>query len=249
MKYKLVLVDIDGTLAPNLGMPPKKYYPSHRMLHTVQQALAKTAIAVCSGRDKQTVLEIVNTLQLIAPQIIEGGAKIIDAKGKDLWVKNVSEKSALFLINLLESAKTDYSLVVDGIEVVDTLPDKNFDKITAILLYDLSPDDTFKLKEKLSSHPELAISVNQDRIGSTIYITHSQGTKSHGIKKLQEIMSISRKETIGVGDGNNDIQLLLSSGLKVAMGNAVSELKEIADFVAPSVEEDGVAYVLEKFIL
>ena len=52
-----------------------------------------------------------------------------------------------------------------------------------------------------------------------------------------------------MGDGYNDFPLLMASGLKIAMGNAVPELKEIADFVAPTVEEDGVAVIIEKFIL
>ena len=52
-----------------------------------------------------------------------------------------------------------------------------------------------------------------------------------------------------MGDGYNDFPLLMACGLKIAMGNAVPELKAIADFIAPSVEEDGVATVIEKFIL
>ena len=51
-----------------------------------------------------------------------------------------------------------------------------------------------------------------------------------------------------VGDGYNDFPLLLAGGLKVAMGNAVSDLKKIADYIAPTVDEDGVATVIEKFL-
>jgi hydroxymethylpyrimidine pyrophosphatase-like HAD family hydrolase len=54
---------------------------------------------------------------------------------------------------------------------------------------------------------------------------------------------------IGVGDGYNDFPLLEACGLKVAMGNALEDLKGIADYIAPSVDEDGVANVIEKFIL
>lgn len=41
----------------------------------------------------------------------------------------------------------------------------------------------------------------------------------------------------------------MACGLKVAMGNAVQDLKEIADYIAPSVDEDGIADVIEKFVL
>lgn len=47
----------------------------------------------------------------------------------------------------------------------------------------------------------------------------------------------------------NDHSLLCAYRLKIAMGNAAPELKAIADFIAPSIEEDGVATVIEKFIL
>ena len=45
------------------------------------------------------------------------------------------------------------------------------------------------------------------------------------------------------------IPLLMACGLKIAMGNAYEELKSIADYVAPPIEEDGVADAIEKFIL
>ena len=62
-------------------------------------------------------------------------------------------------------------------------------------------------------------------------------------------LGINTHEIIGVGDGYNDFPLLMACGLKVAMGNAVEDLKAIADYIAPSVEEDGVADVIDKFIL
>ena len=54
---------------------------------------------------------------------------------------------------------------------------------------------------------------------------------------------------IGIGDGYNDFPLLMACGLKIAMGNAVEDLKAIADFIVPSVEQDGVAHAINRFIL
>lgn len=62
-------------------------------------------------------------------------------------------------------------------------------------------------------------------------------------------MGISTSEIIGIGDHYNDFPLLMACGFKVAMGNAVPELKAIADYIAPSVENNGLADVLEKFVL
>ena len=54
---------------------------------------------------------------------------------------------------------------------------------------------------------------------------------------------------IGVGDGYNDFPLLMACGLKVAMGNAVPELKAIADYIAPTVADDGIVDVIKTFVL
>lgn len=82
-----------------------------------------------------------------------------------------------------------------------------------------------------------------------VLINHIDATKQQGVFELEKRLGIARSEMIGVGDSYNDFPLLMACGLKVAMGNAIPELKEIADYIAPSVNEDGVVDVIEKFIL
>jgi len=82
-----------------------------------------------------------------------------------------------------------------------------------------------------------------------VVISHPEATKQHGILEVAEILDIETHEIIGIGEGYNDFPLLMACGFKVAMGNAVSDLKEIADYIAPTVHKDGVAHVIEKFIL
>ena len=54
---------------------------------------------------------------------------------------------------------------------------------------------------------------------------------------------------IACGDGFNDASMIQYAGLGVAMENAKEQVKEVADFITKSNEEDGVAYVIERFIL
>ena len=65
---------------------------------------------------------------------------------------------------------------------------------------------------------------------------------------LQNLYGISKEETLTIGDHNNDIELLQSGGVKVAMGNATDELKAIADYVTDTVDNDGFAKAIEKFV-
>lgn len=66
---------------------------------------------------------------------------------------------------------------------------------------------------------------------------------------LAEHMGLALGEFMAVGDGLNDIPMLECCGVSVAMGNAYPEVKALADWVAPSNEEDGVAAAIERFVL
>ena len=73
--------------------------------------------------------------------------------------------------------------------------------------------------------------------------------KGEGVKSLAESLGIKREEVIAIGDAGNDLHMIEYAGLGVAMGNAFEEVKEKADFITKSNEEDGVAFVFEKFVL
>jgi hydroxymethylpyrimidine pyrophosphatase-like HAD family hydrolase len=65
---------------------------------------------------------------------------------------------------------------------------------------------------------------------------------------LTDHLGIPLGETIGIGDNNNDLELVTRAGLGVAMGNASPAVKAAADCVAPSVDEEGVVEVIERFV-
>ena len=100
---------------------------------------------------------------------------------------------------------------------------------------------------EISAHQMIISSTNPDHVG--LEIANVRATKQFGIAEVAKMLHISTHEIIGIGDGYNDFPLLMACGFRVAMGNAVPDLKAIADYIAPSVDEDGVAYVIEKFIL
>ena len=66
---------------------------------------------------------------------------------------------------------------------------------------------------------------------------------------LSHRFGISREEVIACGDGYNDLSMIRFAGLGVAMANAAKDIQSEADFVTLSNEEDGVAHVIEHFIL
>lgn len=79
--------------------------------------------------------------------------------------------------------------------------------------------------------------------------TKTGTTKGSGLLFLCKHLDISPAETMAIGDSENDLDIMNTAAIGVAMGNAHAEVKEIADYVTLSNEEDGVAHALEHFVL
>ncbi|ADL50435.1 sugar-phosphatase [Clostridium cellulovorans] len=73
--------------------------------------------------------------------------------------------------------------------------------------------------------------------------------KGNGIMLLANKLGIKQEEVICVGDAGNDIHMVEYAGLGVAMGNATDDLKAVANYITKSNNEDGVAHVINEFIL
>lgn len=74
-------------------------------------------------------------------------------------------------------------------------------------------------------------------------------SKANAVKHLSEKFSIKREEIICIGDGENDLSMIEFAGCGVAMANATSSVKKAADFETLSNDENGVAHAIEKLIL
>lgn len=82
---------------------------------------------------------------------------------------------------------------------------------------------------------------------SNLEINKKGVNKGKGLKKLAEYLGYSMDEVMAVGDNYNDVDLLKTAGLSVAMANAPKDIKELADYITLSNDENGVAYAIKKF--
>jgi hydroxymethylpyrimidine pyrophosphatase-like HAD family hydrolase len=82
-----------------------------------------------------------------------------------------------------------------------------------------------------------------------VHITHPEGTKEHAIAEWQKIRGISKQETIGLGDGENDLPIFEAVGLKVVVGNAHPNLKKHADHIVADYSQDGLRQTIEQFLI
>lgn len=249
-QYKALMLDLDGTTIPNKsdGMP------SQRVIDAIKLASKKIHIGAVTGRPYNTAQKIITTLSLTGPTIAGAGSEIRDAETHSvLWEKPIHPQDKGFIFRVLEESNVPFLLQLKTRNIIST--EHNLytlqEDILAISAHDLEKEVAEQVAEKLKVNPRIAIHKIVGWKQNTIWVqvSHAEATKQHGIWEVAKLLNIETHEIIGVGDGYNDFPLLMACGLKVAMGNAVPELKEIADYIAPSVDEDGVVDVIERFVL
>jgi HAD superfamily hydrolase (TIGR01484 family) len=244
-KYKAIILDVDGTTIPN----SRDGMPSPRVENAINKASEIVHVGIATGRPYFGVKHILKHLKLSGPSILSGGSQIIDAPtGKILWEQPLNKDDVEKVGTILLPFKPFFT---DGKKDFTFGKENVPSKVLEMAIQSVSPKDAEKVVKEVSQIPTVVIHTvkSWDKGKIDVLITHALATKQHGIFEVAKILGIDTYDIIGVGDGGNDLPLLMACGLKVAMGNARDELKEIADYIAPSVDKDGVADVIEKFIL
>lgn len=251
MKYKAIISDIDGTLGPVSLMP----LPSEKVKKTIQQTINSGFIfTLATGKPFSLVEYLIDNLQLSAPIIVDNGAALYNPTNKKQIVEYIIEsKEAQEILNYIQMVTKEYRVSCSDENFKNITQLRNDQKVRKFILLDLSPLEADSLIKTLELRfKNLHIVKTSSDLGkqyNAVYISSAQATKQHAVVALAQLMGISTQEIIGIGDHYNDFPLLMACGFKIAMGNAVPELKAIADYIAPPLEEDGLAHVLEKFVL
>ncbi len=102
-----------------------------------------------------------------------------------------------------------------------------------------------RVKDELSSRDDIVVSSS---FLNNLEINGPGATKGQGILTLASLLSIDPSQTMGFGDGLNDLSMMQAAGIGVAMDNAIEEVKEVADYVTLSNDEDGVGVAIEKIL-
>lgn len=247
MPYKSILLDVDGTIVP-IG---PNTIPSKKVVRFLNKAGNRIFVSLVSGRPLNWLNDIFHLLNLTHPCIINGGSQIVDPKTKKiLWEKSINKKSLDEILKIIKNNGFSFIVNDGGVEFRDPKILK-FAKPIAIQISYLKSGEVAGYLEKLNRISNITAHAfpSWKKNKTDIYITHEKATKYHAVGKLSELLKIKTSDMIAVGDGPNDLPLLNACGLKIAMGNASENIKKMADYVAPSVSEDGVAHVVEKFIL
>ncbi len=248
------MLDVDGTLIPY----EYNALPSQKVIDTIQKAVHKgTIVCLVTGRAYESTKHILDALGLKDGVVVTnaGGGVFEIGSAKPLHVQPIEPADVDFAIELLQKHNIDFYVkngMYDGANRGAFKTGDLHDDVYMIFVNedytDLKIDEIKKLFE---SRPHITVhkTKHKNPLNAGINLSHVNATKLHGVEILMKHYDLKREEIIGVGDAYNDFPLLMASGLKVAMGNAIPELKELADYVAPSVTEDGVADVINRYIL
>ena len=249
MKYKAVVSDVDGTLVHSA----LDALPSKRVVDVVTR-LQEAGIHFCiaTGRPLAYAMRIIEALNLTSPVVVQGGASVYDpVKKVTVWEQTIALPAVKKVLEVLKNEHYKYDAIIDGIPHFNI--DENLQKrVTCIGVFKVPKSDHERLKKKIEGISGIHITSSSGWDGPkyiSVDITAPEATKLHGILKISQILSIDTKEIVGIGDHYNDFPLLLACGFKIAMGNAVEDLKAIADYVAPPLSEDGAAEAIERFVL
>ena len=260
-KIKLVATDIDGTLV--------KW--DTRVSDGVKNCVKKlqengVKVVLVTGRMHCATKHLRDELGLNSPVVSYQGGLIKDSDGKTLYQENLDSDYAKEIINWAHKNDVHLNLYIDDKLYVEkdddcvkrytdgkfvpytvcpfeSLKIENVNKILAID-YGNAERVTGWISELQAKFPELYI------VKSTPFfceIGSPMAKKSLGVEFLAKHWNLSQDEILTIGDQNNDIELLKAGGVKVAMGNATPELKECANFITDSVENDGFVKAIDKF--
>jgi Cof subfamily protein (haloacid dehalogenase superfamily) len=261
--YKLVAADMDGTLLDSNGGI------SAKTIAAIKKAAEKNVIfTVCTGRPIQGVEKYSHALSLDVPFITYNGAMIVMGRSKEIiYQQDVEPEDARSVLKIARELGTTFIVWSNNKLYASTLNDKvhSYKQLSGVEPIKIEDDEMLvkqgitkllwiNTPEELTHYQDLLKSRLSDSISyytskpTFLEFVNSKVSKAVAMEKLGEHFGIRREEMIAVGDGYNDLSMIEYAGLGVAMENAPDEIKAKADFVTLSNDNDGIAYLLEKFI-
>lgn len=244
-KFKALIFDLDGTAFPT----GKESRPTDKVVNAVKEAKKIVSVSIATARRISSLREIFKIFSLESPSIIMGGTTLIDPiSEKIVWQKSLDIKTISKVAEIVK--KYPGEIIMGDGPFYNKQKDFNINNCSVIYIRNPSLEIANKIIEELKSIPniEYILAPSWIKGWTDVHVTHIEATKQHAVEELRGILGIKKEEMIGVGDNHNDLPLFESVGFKVAMGNAEDILKDKADFIGPTVFEDGLAYVIEKFI-
>ena len=270
-KYELIALDMDGTLLnSHLEISAGNRSAIRRA------GAAGKHVALCTGRCMSEVRDLLPLIPEVRYIICENGGCVYDLKYEQaLSIDALPNAEVSYVLRLMQRERVsiqcfhdnqsyfysaddrwleefdmaDYrdafahNAVFDA-KLFDTFDQRPF-RVEKLDLYFTNDADRMRIANLLSERPVLTI----PSMRYLLEIVPVMADKGRGLEKLCAHLGLSIAQTIGVGDSANDVGMLRTAGLGVAMGNASDAIKRMAGYIAADCDHDGVAQVIDEILL
>ena len=258
-RYKLVVCDLDGTLVNEDKLISRK---NRKAIEAFRKQGGEITFA--TGRIEKSVKKYARDLDVKVPMILYNGARIYHpGTGDTIRDLSLSAAEVHRAVDLMKHFPFDYifysageAYILKSTEAVRSYEngdgfqcviDPDIEKISRLnitkilMIGDNSSFDDFR--ERFQADPECRANLVQSE-NTYLEILPSGVNKGNALEILAEHLGIPLEEVICFGDNLNDLEMILRAGVGVAMSNGREEVRDAADIVAPSNNEDGVGSVL-----
>ena len=268
MAYRLLALDLDGTLTD-----PKKKVTELTRSTLIEAQQRGVRLVLASGRPTYGIAPLADLLEMKRYEgyvMAYNGGEVTDWKTGEVLYRKYLDYDVLPYLYRCASENGFAIVTYEGKYVLTEKPDDEYVLKEALLnVMEIKKVDNFI---KAVQHPvakclivgeptRLAVLEKEmyEHLKDSMGVFRSEPyflelvpkgiDKAASLAALAEKTGVRREEIMAVGDGFNDLTMVQYAGLGVAMGNAQAVVKENADFITLSNEEDGVAYAVKKYIL
>lgn len=254
-EIKIISIDLDGTLFTSTG--------------TIEPATIDS-LQACKRHGIQLVFNTARPLKMIPPDIylmfkedfwIFSNGTTCKKNGEELFHFTMESDHINNLLNVLYHNHSKYFFSIEADNKIFTTStcsltntryfaeqqSLNFillQKINKVIIIAENRDFPSDLLT-YSIHPNLKVLITEK--GKYVQVMPKEVSKLSAITKILELLNMNLSNLLAFGDDINDFEIILSSKIGVAMDNAVSEIKEIADHVTTSNNENGVGLFIDNF--
>lgn len=268
----IIALDLDGTL-----LNTNKELTSENLAALKRAADSGFEIVPTTGRFYGGMPEVIRSLPFVHYAITINGAEVADLytseviyqaeipwqqaveimsylddfpviydcyQGNEAFMTEDQKKNIEEMVSSPHYRKMVHELRQPVLELKQFLTDRKMG-IQKTQFFTNRPEVRLRLMEELPRRFEdLCVSSS---VSDNVEINQIHANKGEALIALASHLGLRRDQTIAFGDGLNDLSMLKEAGIGVAMANACPEAKELADWIAPSCDENGVAAGIAKF--
>lgn len=271
---RLLGLDLDGTVLNNEKQISN--ITEYKIREAMRRGII---IVPVTGRPKSGIPQSVKKIFRDSFIITSNGAVTTDQTGRDIESICMKADSVIKLLSILHKQKSDVQVEIfmNGYGYVEeqhlnlikkrykNTPLESYIEASRIPVEDLhklihdrrndineisvmtgSVSQKEKIHDMISVFADINISTS---VKTDLEISDANAEKGNALIRLAQKLGIPESEIMACGDSGNDIEMIRKVGFGVAMGNADEGVKQIAKYVTLSNEENGVAYIIDKFIL